>query len=68
MSSGEKAASGQEARDSAAFREKTLSQDFFSGFQMQPRPSIPSSELEQYTSAFVELYRAQQDLISEALG
>ena len=35
---------------------------------MQPRPSIPSSELEQYTGAFIELYEAQQDLISEALG
>jgi len=34
--------------------------------------SIPSSELElkleQYASAFIELYEAQQDLISEALG
>jgi hypothetical protein len=34
--------------------------------------SIPSSELElkleQYADAFIELYEAQQDLISEALG
>jgi hypothetical protein len=33
---------GHESRASAAHREKTFSHDFCTGFQRQPRPSLPS--------------------------